>query len=465
MEDDTPSIMFETLLILLFKKYGQKVAVLIDEYDAPIIEHIHDSAKADEFRSALKRFYGLLKTYDEVIGHIFITGVSRFTKTSIFSELNNLRDITLDREFASICGLSKDDLEDLIAERGELTLKTLTGLKDMSEGSDVNDLRSLIDQWYDGYSWDGLTRVYNPWSVLNFLASAKFIGHWYDTGTPTFLVELVSRGKISFDLSAEMPSIRDSDNVIGKIASLNPAIIMFQTGYLTIGERLPPATSGGSPSYRLTLPNLEVKAAFVPLLLSLEAPKEPLTAKLWADEARDSLLGLNAEGFERAFHLFLEQHTYDDNNQNEKHYHSLFVSAMTIAGQPLLPHEHTAHGILDIHLRGHDGDEFIIELKVLNERGKTKSLRSDPPEIQREAAREDQGKKPVPCYAGLPVTEKEKASLRKRMATLAKRAIRQINAKYADKFMGRSGRLIKVALIIARRSYVLVNFDVMDGLG
>jgi hypothetical protein len=134
MEDDTPSIMLETLLILLFKKYGQKVAVLIDEYDAPIIEHIHDSAKADEFRIALKRFFGVLKTYGEVIGHIFITGVSRFTKTSIFSELNNLRDITLESEFSSICGLTGTDLEDLLVELGDSTLKTLIGKQRMPHG-------------------------------------------------------------------------------------------------------------------------------------------------------------------------------------------------------------------------------------------------------------------------------------------------------------------------------------------
>jgi hypothetical protein len=264
-------------------------------------------------------------------------------------------------------------------------------------------------------------------------------------------------------LSAEIPTISDSDNVIDKIDSLDPAIMMFQTGYLTIGERLQPATSGGSPSYRLTLPNLEVKAAFVPLLLSLKAPKEPLTAKIRADETRDSLLRLNAEGFERAFHLFLEQHVYDDNNQNEKHYHSLFVSAMTIAGQPLIPHEHTAHGILDIRLKGHDGDEFIIEVKVLNEKGKTES--AVPPDTSGKTARNTQGKKPVPRYLGLPVTDKEKTSLRKRMTTLAKRALRQIDAKYADKFVGRGARLIKVALVIARRSYVLVKFDVVDSHG
>jgi hypothetical protein len=260
-----------------------------------------------------------------------------------------------------------------------------------------------------------------------------------------------------------MPTITETDNVIDDLASLDPAVIMFQTGYLTIGETLP--TFGDSDTYRLTLPNLEVKAAFVPLLLSIDAPKKPLTAKLRADEARECLLKMNAEGFEWAFHLFLEQHVYDDNNQNERYYHSLFVSAMTIAGQPLIPHEHTAHGILDIRLRGSDGDEFIIEVKVLTESGKTKIAGQGTHGPSAETNRDGQVKKPVPRYAGLPLTEKEKASLRKRMTTLADRALRQIDAKYADKFVGRGARRIKVALVIARRSYVLVKFVVVDGQG
>jgi hypothetical protein len=174
---------------------------------------------------------------------------------------------------------------------------------------------------------------------------------------------------------------------------------------------------------------------------------------------------MNAEGFERAFHLFLEQHVYDDNNQNERHYHSLFVSAMTIAEQPLIPHEHTARSILDSRLRGSDGDEFIIEVKVLNESGKTKTAGQGSHGPPAETAHEGQGNKPVPRYAGLPLTEKEKASLRKRMTTLAERALKQIDAKYADKFVRRGVRLIKVALVIARRSCVLVKFDVVDRKG
>jgi hypothetical protein len=229
------------------------VAALIDEYDAPIIKHINDSTLADKFREYLKEFYGVLKSNDEMFGHILITGVSRFTKTSIFSEFNNLRDITMESEFSSICGLTETNLEGLLVEQGDLTLQTLINKRWMPHGSSISDLRCLIDQCYDGYSWDGETRVYNPWSVLNFFDGAKFISHWYQTGTPKFLKELVSRWQIRFDLSVELPTITETDNVIDDLASLEPAVIMFQTGYLTIGETLP--TFGDSDTYRLTLSN------------------------------------------------------------------------------------------------------------------------------------------------------------------------------------------------------------------
>jgi hypothetical protein len=462
LDNEDSSIMLESLIKLYFEKFNQKVAVLIDEYDAPIMKYINDSAKADKFREYLKDFYGVLKTNDEMIGHIFITGVSRFTKTSIFSELSNLRDITLESEYSSICGLTRTDLEDLLVDFGGSTLKALIERKRIPHGSTINDLRYLIDQWYDGYSWDGETRVYNPWSVLNLFAEAKFL-HCYQTGTPEFLKELVSHDKIHFDLSIKMPTITESDNVIDDFSSLDPAVILFQTGYLTIGETLP--TFGDTDTYRLTLPNLEVKMVFVPLLLSVDLPKKPLTAKLRADETRECLLAMNAEGFERAFQLFLEQHEFNDNKQSERLYHSLFAMAMSIAGQPLIPHEHTSHGILDIRLRGSDGDEFIIEVKVLNESGKTKTAGQDSSEISAKTVREGLGKMPGTRYGNLPVTPKEKASLRKRMTTLAERTLNQIGENYADKFVGCGARLIKVALVIARRTYVLVKFDVVDDQG
>jgi hypothetical protein len=232
-----PATMLSKLIRRLHMRSSQKkVAILIDEYDAPIVKHLKDSAKADKVREALKDFYGVLKTNDEMIGHIFVTGVSRFTKTSIFSELNNLEDITLDQRFSAICGLTEADLDDLLAEHQDRTLATLVENGTMLPNSSVDDLRRLIRDWYDGYSWDGEHRVYNPWSVLKFFNQAKIGSHWYETGSPTFIRELGRSSQFSFDLSKKLPDITESDNAIDNIASINSSVLMFQAGYLTLNS-------------------------------------------------------------------------------------------------------------------------------------------------------------------------------------------------------------------------------------
>ncbi|MDR1873153.1 MAG: AAA family ATPase, partial [Deltaproteobacteria bacterium] len=161
LEKDDPADMLSWLILEFFVNHGQKekVAILIDEYDAPIVERLVDPPLAEKIRVALRKFYGRLKTNSEMIGHIFITGVSRFTQTSIFSELNNLKDLTFNRKYAAICGLTAADLEDLLSDREERTLELLIEEGYLPLGSDGRDLRRTIQDWYDGYTWDGKTRV------------------------------------------------------------------------------------------------------------------------------------------------------------------------------------------------------------------------------------------------------------------------------------------------------------------
>jgi hypothetical protein len=436
LETTKPANMLSRLIMRLHKKTGKTVAILIDEYDAPILEFINEPAKADKFRNALRRFYGVLKGQVGMIGHIFITGVSRFTKASIFSELNHLKDLTLDSKYAAICGLTEEDLEILLSEYEDQTLTALIKKGVMAHGSTGNDLRQLIHDWYDGYSWDGETKVFNPWSLLNFLDEAEIKDYWYQSGTPTFLTELVESGKFDYDWATEMNDFKESKNVINKISSIEPSVLLFQTGYLTIEKNQP--ILGGHFTFSLKIPNLEVEEAFVPLLLSVDPPENPLLAKRFAKRTRDHLLAMDAEGLQEAFSGYLAQYTYEQHINKEAFYHSMFESTLIMANQRFWHHEHTVHGRLDTHLNGPNGEEYIIEVKLLRERKTSKGHPKPPLEVE------------------------EQIKLRKKMATLAKEAFKQISENYAQTFLG-DCRVIKVALIIARWSFVLAQFEVIEG--
>jgi len=184
--DELPSDMFKSIIEGLYEKYAQKVVVLIDEYDKPIIDHIHDVPAAEANRLVIRGFYGVLKSMDPFLRFTFLTGVSKFAKTSVFSELNNLKDITMTRQYANICGIPVEDLDKYFGEHIE-------SLKTLKEFQNCGDLRGKILEWYDGYSWDGETRVINPFSLLTFFGQERFGAFWYASGSPKFLIDLIKQ--------------------------------------------------------------------------------------------------------------------------------------------------------------------------------------------------------------------------------------------------------------------------------
>ena len=168
---EIPSDTFKQLIEALYKKYGQRVVVLIDEYDKPILDHLTDVKTAEANRMVIKGFYGILKSMDPFLRFAMITGVSKFTKTSVFSELNNLLDITMMEEYANICGVELDNLNKYFGDHMEsLSCHKRFAMRD--------SIRDDILSWYDGYSWDGETRVLNPFSLLSFFIQKRFVGFW-----------------------------------------------------------------------------------------------------------------------------------------------------------------------------------------------------------------------------------------------------------------------------------------------
>ena len=449
IDDDDPSIMLRRLIIRLHAKYDkEKVAVLIDEYYAPIVQHIDVPANANQARLKLSSFYSSLKSRSRNIGHVFITGVSRFTKTSIFSDLNHLDDLTFDPRFAAVCGLTQAELDHLIAiDRGR-ALEALVKRRTLPSGSTDDDLRRLLKDWYDGYTWDGRTTIYNPWSILNFFKNTKIDNYWYESGSPGFLVRLFKSGRVTFDLAKRIPNVTESHCRIDDTGKLNAEALLLQTGYLTI--KAIDAEPEKVDSFRLGLPNLEVAASFGPLLLPVEKPPNPILACKLAVEFRDCLRHLDEAGVEKSFGQYLAQYSFDFHDAKENTYHLMFLTAMFLSGQPCDPQDRTSQGLSDIHLKGEGGDDIIVELKYHKEEPKTVPGDGPTPKAKKGAKSSE-------------AAELEAmARLREGMAKKAERALRPINKKYAKTRERGPGRLIKAALVVANRDNVLARFKILE---
>jgi hypothetical protein len=238
---------FEELLVITNRTHG-RVVLLVDEYDKPIIDYLEDQEKAKENREILKQFYSVLKDADPHLEFVFITGVSKFSKVSIFSDLNNLNDLTLHPKYSTLLGITPEELERYFGEQ----------LTEMEEKTP--DIRHLVRQMYNGYSWDGQHSVYNPFSILNFLGSGALRNYWFETGTPTFLIELMREaGRFVWE-EDEIVALLDLASF--DLERIDPATILFQTGYLSITELNEP-----EGWCTLNYPNREVRASLEQLLL------------------------------------------------------------------------------------------------------------------------------------------------------------------------------------------------------
>jgi hypothetical protein len=251
IKDTIPSDLFGRLIESLYKKYNQRVVVLIDEYDKPILDHLDSIEEAEANRKVIRGFYGILKSMDPYLRFVMLTGVTKFTKTSIFSELNNLTDITMDKKYANICGIEIKDLEKYFGEH----IKELSKLDEFKQSG---NLKEQILSWYDGYSWDGETRLLNPFSLLSFISQERFKGFWFASGTPKFLMDLIKKKPETY---TNLRNLRMSEKVMDSADIDNIAVepLLFQTGYLTVKEV---NYISGVPMYLLDIPNYEVNEAF-----------------------------------------------------------------------------------------------------------------------------------------------------------------------------------------------------------
>ncbi len=248
----------------LIKKLSkiEKVVILIDEYDKPIIEYIEDVEKAKEMRGILKDFYITLKEDDEYIHFDFLTGVSKFSKVSVFSALNNLTDISLSEKFSKIVGIDENQLYSYFDER----IKILAKKENISE----DRLKLVLRKWYNGYSWDGLNFAYNPYSLLAVFSGEELKNYWFETGTPTFLIKMIKDNHIDLK-RLEHSVLNEEDFSFYEVDNMNVMALLFQTGYLTIKEII---RVDLEKEYVLSYPNKEVKDSLLKFILNDFAGKQ-----------------------------------------------------------------------------------------------------------------------------------------------------------------------------------------------
>jgi hypothetical protein len=310
---------FKKIIKALSAKKG-KVVVLIDEYDKPIVDHIDESKKATKNREILQEFFGALKSSDAFLRFVFLTGVSKFSRVSVFSELNNLRDITFSKQFATMLGYTQEELESYFGQHIQSLCFEL-GLKKAY-------LLAQIKAWYDGYSWNAKDKMYNPFSILNLFAEQQFDNYWFASGTPTFLMKLIK--KTALDVTV-LENKKVSKIIFDSysLENLNVFVLLFQTGYLTVTQIDKKART---LQYILNYPNFEVKEAFTTFLFESFTNNGLEEIQPAAENLRTYLEEENLDGFMNLIRALFAKIPYPLHIEQEAYYHSLFYMILVLMG-------------------------------------------------------------------------------------------------------------------------------------
>ena len=336
---------FATLIAALHHRAGRPVVVLVDEYDKPILDALDDPKLARGNRDFLRGIYSVIKDSDADVRFSLLTGVSKFSKVSLFSGLNNLTDITLEPAYSALCGYTEQDLDGVFA--AEL------------EGLDRNEVR----HWYNGYNWLGET-VYNPFDILLLFRRRKFAAYWFETGSPAFLVETLTSRGVS---PVELGTLVGTDELLSTfdVDEIGTEALLFQTGYLTIQER---SDIGGETLFRLGYPNREVRQSLNRSLLRYLSGR---TTRQGPNSIRlHELLSANDWGqLKELFHAFYASipHQWYTNNDIANfggYYAAVFYAYFAGLGLDVAVEDSTSYGRLDMAVF-FNGNVYLFEFKVV----------------------------------------------------------------------------------------------------
>ncbi|MBQ9475537.1 MAG: AAA family ATPase [Bacteroidales bacterium] len=347
---ESPEARFKDVIDAAYTKTGAGVVILIDEYDKPIVDSLGDEKLNESFRSLLQAFYGVMKAKDACIKFGFLTGVTKIGKLSVFSGLNNLKDISMDARYTDICGISETDLKKYFAE----SVKELAEANDLSEQECYEELARM----YDGYHFcEDSNGMYNPFSLLNTFDSLRFKEYWFETGTPTFLVKLMQETDYDVtrlsDEEIDAPSLMDVDTVYR-----NPIPLLYQSGYLTI--------KGYEPEYgmyHLGFPNREVRHGFLNFLVRYYTPSRTDSGMMLVSRMLKDLRSGNAEGFMQRLEALFAKTSYQIQGDSEKDFQYAMYVILELMGEYAEVERATSNGRIDILIQTKEYI-YIIEIKI-----------------------------------------------------------------------------------------------------
>ncbi|MCY4265982.1 MAG: AAA family ATPase [Gammaproteobacteria bacterium] len=338
---------FSSLLRRLFHKTGQQVVVLIDEYDKPMLDVIDNKQLLDANHKDIRSLYSVIKNNDKYVRFVFVTGVSMFSKVSLFSELNSLTDISLNPEFATLCGFTDHDLDTVFPQ--EL------------EGLD----RDKVRQWYNGYNWLGEEKLYSPHDILHLFNERKFKAHWFKTASPNFLIQLLLQEGLSL---MQLKNYVASEALITAfdIDCIDIKALLFQTGYLTITAE---DSSGPETLYTLDYPNLEVRQSLNRGLFNF-VTKNNAGVRQLADTLCDQLLSHDFNGFIKDLRSLYAGIPYQWQGKNSPaRYEAWYISMLHVVfeanGLDVRVEDATQHGRSDLILLI-NSQVFLFEFKMID---------------------------------------------------------------------------------------------------
>lgn len=350
-ESPDPNVRMLNLIKTVYEQTGQKVVVLIDEYDAPLLDVVHEDTSLDILREVMRNFYSPLKDSDRMLRFVFLTGITKFSQLSIFSELNNITNVSMHQEYAGICGITKEELLDKFDE----DIDVLAGRLGLTHEQALSKLKEN----YDGYhfTWPS-SDIFNPYSLLNCLAEGQMNSYWFGSGTPTYLLNMMRKYDFTpIDLGEQMDASKDDfDAATETMTTIMP--LLYQSGYITI-KNYDPETE----LYTLALPNKEVRIGLYRSMLPYYLAAKSAMCNTTVAKMSSLINKGNMDGALQLLKTFWETVPYCDNTDYEGHYQqTMYIIFALLTNFRILVEQHTFRGRTDITMETKD-TIYVIELK------------------------------------------------------------------------------------------------------
>ena len=348
------NVRLANLIASVYKKTGKQVVVLIDEYDAPLLDVVHQDERLESLRHLMRNFYSPLKQCEPMLRFVFLTGITKFSQLSIFSELNNITNISMDEAYAGICGITKEELLTQMSDDIDRLSEKLSITREVA-------IQQLKDN-YDGYHFTYPSPdIFNPYSLLNCFSKEKIGAYWFGSGTPTFLIEMMRKfGTTPMDIGeSEMADVSDFDAPTETMESIVP--LLYQSGYVTIKDY-----DEDTNLYELGIPNKEIRIGLFKSLLPNYLTRSSQRGKVAIAQMSVLIKNGDIDGALELFRTFLATVPYCENTKYEGHFQQLmYVVFALLTDYRILVEQRTSKGRTDITLETQDSI-YIMELKFGN---------------------------------------------------------------------------------------------------